>query len=193
MKMGNFEKRLVNSPSHSQQVSQHAERLLNLIDVAAGQTYLDVGCGNGSAAIHLARKYQLKVTGIDVDPDQIRLAQKQSQSLTQVHFHTIDGTCLPFSDGTFDIVFTNKVTHHIPTWRAALTEMLRMVKHGGHFIYNDLVFPPPLAKAGEALVGNWFGFPTQREVETILQKQGFVSIHRTFSTVQFEGVFKRVG
>ena len=53
--------------------------MLKLIDVKAGQKYLDVGCGNGAAAIHLAQKYQLDVTGIDVDPDQIRLAEAHSQ------------------------------------------------------------------------------------------------------------------
>ena len=59
MKMGKFEKLFVNSPSHSQQVSQHAEKLLNLIDFKAGQKYLDVGCGNGAAPIYLAQKYQI--------------------------------------------------------------------------------------------------------------------------------------
>ena len=70
MKMGKLEKLFVNSPSHSQRVSQHAEKLLNLIDFKAGQKYLDVGCGNGAAPIYLAQKYQLDVTGIDMDPDE---------------------------------------------------------------------------------------------------------------------------
>ncbi len=43
MKMGNLEKLFVNNPSHSRQVSQHAERLLRLTDFKAGQKYLDVG------------------------------------------------------------------------------------------------------------------------------------------------------
>lgn len=46
MKMANLEKLFVNSPGHSRQVSQHAERLLNLIDFKAGQKYLDAGCGS---------------------------------------------------------------------------------------------------------------------------------------------------
>lgn len=78
MKMTNLEKIFVNSPRHSLQVSQHAEKLLKLVEFKAGQKYLDVGCGNGAAPIYLARRYHLDVTGIDVDSDQIRLAQAHS-------------------------------------------------------------------------------------------------------------------
>jgi ubiquinone/menaquinone biosynthesis C-methylase UbiE len=193
MKMGKLEKLFVNNPSHSQQVSQHAERLLNLINFKAGQKYLDVGCGNGTAAIHLAQKYHLDVTGIDVDPDQIRLAEAQSQGLDKARFLTIDGTRLPFDPGEFDVVFTNKVTHHIPNWREALAEMMRVIKPGGYFIYSDLVLPSPLAKLGEAVAGNLAGFPTRNEIEVTLKEQGFVIVHRASGPVHFEGVFQKDG
>lgn len=78
MKMSNLEKQFVNSPSHSRQVSHQADRLLKLTQFNAGQNYLDVGCGNGAAPIYVAQKYQLNVTGIDVDPDQIKLARQNS-------------------------------------------------------------------------------------------------------------------
>ncbi len=190
MKMGKLEKLFVNSPSHSRQVSQHAERLLNLIDFKAGQKFLDVGCGNGAAAIHLAQKYHLDVTGIDVDPDQIRLAEAQSQGLDKAHFLTIDGTHLPFEAGEFDVVFTNKVTHHIPNWREALAEMMRVIKPGGYFIYNDLVLPLPLAKLDEAVAGNQLGFPTRNEIEAMLKERDFVTVHRASGPVHFEGIFQ---
>ena len=191
MKMGKVEKLFVNSSSHSRQVSQHAERLLNLTDFKAGQKYLDVGCGNGTAALYLAQTYRLAVTGIDVDPDQIRLAEKESSGLDNVHFLTMDGTHLPFETGEFDIVFTNKVTHHIPTWREALSEMIRVVKPGGTFIYSDLVLPSPLAKVGETLVGKWVGFPNVDEIETILRESDFATVHRAAYPTHFEGIFRK--
>ena len=81
MKMTNLEKTFVNSTTHSRQVSSYAERLLQFTQFKAGQRYLDVGCGNGAAPIHLARKYELQVTGIDVDPEQIRRAEAQSSDI----------------------------------------------------------------------------------------------------------------
>ena len=191
--MGKLEKLFVNSPSHSQQVSQHADRLLNLIDVKAGQKYLDVGCGNGTAAIHVAQKYHLDVTGIDVDPTQIRLAEAQSRGLDNARFLTIDGTQQPFEDAQFDVVFTNKVTHHIPNWREALVEMMRVIKLGGYFIYSDLVLPLPFARLGEAVAGNRIGFPTKNELEAMLKARDFVTIHRASHMVHFEGIFQRYG
>ena len=191
MKMGKLEKLFVNSPSHSQQVSQHAERLLNLIDFKAGQKYLDVGCGNGTATIHLAQKYDLDVTGVDVDSDQIRLAEEQSRGLAKARFLTIDSTQLPFEAGQFNIVFTNKVTHHIPKWREALAEMMRVIKPGGYLIYSDLVLPSPLAKLGEAVAGSLVGFPNRSEIEAMLREQNFVIIHRVSGPVHFEGIFQK--
>jgi len=191
MKMGNLEKVFVNSASHSQNVSHHAERLLGYIQFEPGQHYLDVGCGNGAAPIHIAKKFHLCVTGVDVDPEQIETALASSQGMSQVCFRTLDGTQLPFEDEAFDIVFTNKVTHHIPNWPDALAEMLRVLKGGGYFIYSDLVFPALLATLGESMAGNWFGFPTRQALDTFMLKNGLAAIHLSARTVHYEGVFQK--
>lgn len=191
MKMGNLEKLFVNSPGHSRQVSQHVERLLKLVDFNVGQKYLDVGCGNGAAAIHLAQKYYLDVTGVDVDPDQIRLANEQSQGLDKAHFLTQDTTQLPFADDEFDIVFTNKVTHHIPDWKEAVTEMIRVLKPKGHLIYADLIYPGWLATIGQAVAGSHFGFPTNSALNSIFEQQGLAKIHLAKSPVNYEAVLRK--
>lgn len=191
MKMTNLEKLFVNSPSHSRQVSNHAEKLLKLVDFKAGQKYLDVGCGNGVAPIHLAKKYHLDVTGIDVDPEQIRLAEEHSQSLANAHFLAIDGTQLPFEDGEFDIVFTNKVTHHIPNWKDALAEMVRVLKPNGYLIYADLVYPGWLAAIGQLVAKNRAEFPTRAGLEALVEQQHLARIHLSKSLVHYEAVFQK--
>ena len=130
MKMGKIEKLFVNNEVHSRQVSQHLERLLQHVEVQTGQTFLDVGCGNGAAPIHLARTYGLVVTGIDVDPEQVALAQARSANVQNARFLTIDGTQLPFGEGEFDIVATNKVMHHIGNWSDAVAESRSMSVNG---------------------------------------------------------------
>lgn len=191
MKMGKLEKLFVNSPSRSRQVGLHAERLLNLIDFKAGQTYLDVGCGNGTAPIHLAQKFHLDVTGIDVDPAQIRLAEEQSKGLDKAHFLTIEGTQLPFEDGQFDIVFTNKVTHHIPKWEDAVAEMIRVLKPDGYLIYADLIYPDRLAAIGKSMARNRAGFPTSKALTSIFEQHGLSKVHLSKSLVHYEAVLQK--
>jgi ubiquinone/menaquinone biosynthesis C-methylase UbiE len=192
MKMSKFEKMFVNSLGHSNQVSRHAERLLERITPKAGQSYLDVGCGNGAAPIQVATAYHLQVTGVDVDPAQIQEANNRSVGMDDIYFHTLDGTRLPFEDGQFDIVATNKVMHHIPDWQSAFAEMVRVLKPNGYLIYNDLVYPKWLAVVGKTLVGNWAGFPTKAAIEGLVEIHQLRQIHYSPAVVQYEAIFQKL-
>ena len=119
-----------------------------------------VGCGNGAAPLRVARRYQLDVTGVDVDPAQIRAAYRRCRGEAAVRLLTVDGKTLPFPDDDFDIVATHRATHHIPHWETAVDEMLRVLKPGGHFVYSDLLLPDPLAALGRAMSFTR-GFPCQ--------------------------------
>jgi ubiquinone/menaquinone biosynthesis C-methylase UbiE len=141
MKMQAWEKRFVNGHRHSSRVANQAERRLSPIHARPGQRLLDVGCGNGAAAIHLARTYKFDTTGIDVDPDQILAAAEAANGLNDIRFIVGDATALPFQDGEFDLVYSNKTTHHIPDWQQAIREMARVLKPGGHLVYSDFVAP----------------------------------------------------
>jgi len=191
MKMMKIEKLFVNSPSHSQQVSDHAKRLLQRIEFKAGQKYLDVGCGNGAAAVNLARKYRLDVTGIDVDPEQIQAAQKMAGDLSNARFLTLDGTGLPFEDAVFDLVFTNKVTHHIPDWGDAVREMIRVLRSGGFLIYSDLVFPEWIATVGKNIGRKVGGFPAAGKLAAIFEENSLETIHLAKSSMQYETIVQR--
>jgi len=122
MKMGRFEKWFINAAGHSRHVTEAAARRLPIVPFGATLKYLDVGCGNGAAALHLAATYGFEVIGIDVDPEQIRLAQVSAGDRSVVRFLVADATRLPFETAEFDVVATNKTTHHIPEWKAALSE-----------------------------------------------------------------------
>lgn len=191
MKMGKLEKLFVNSDGHSQTVGQHAEKLLGYAQVQPGQCFLDVGTGNGYVPIHLSRHYGLNVTGVDIDPEQIELARANSQGMGGLRFLTLDGTRLPFEDGEFDVVFTNKVTHHIPNWQEAFQEMVRVVKPGGSFIYADLVYPQALATIGASIAGKKAGFPTRDTVKALLTRYHMSTIYESKSPLHFEGVYRR--
>jgi ubiquinone/menaquinone biosynthesis C-methylase UbiE len=190
MKMGRLEKFFVNRPGHSRRVSQHATKLLQFTNAHEGQNYLDVGCGNGAAAIHIAQQQKLKVTGVDVDPEQIQAAQKAAEGVANARFLAVDATRLPFADGKFDVVATNKTTHHIPDWKAAVTEMARVVKPNGYLIYRDFVLPRPLASLGGKTLKK-MGFPTSRTLDSLAEKHGLAPLHLSKLLIHYEAVWQK--
>jgi ubiquinone/menaquinone biosynthesis C-methylase UbiE len=179
MKMGWVEKLFVNSERHSRRVARHAEDFVRVVDPRPGQRLLDVGCGNGAAPVHLARTLGLAVTGVDVDPEQIADAKRRAEGLPEARFLTIDAERLPFEPDEFDVVFTNKVTHHVPDWQAAVSEMVRVLKPGGHLLYSDLVAP--------------FGtrYPTRRAIDRLVARHGLELVSRSGSPVHYKGVFRK--
>jgi len=190
MKMTKFEKFFVNSEGRSRRVAEYAEKMLRLVGFAPGQSYLDFGCGNGAAAIHLASKLGLKVTGIDVDPEQIEEARARSGQNTNVQFRTADGTKLPFGDNEFDFVATHMVTHHIPDWQNALQQMLRVLKPNGCLIYKDFALPKWMALLGKKIRPS-VGYLTAEDLNQFAQENHLVVVHLARSFNKYEVVWRK--
>ncbi len=192
MHMGKVEKFFVNSPSKGRRVSKSADRLLSYADVRPGHRYLDVGCGNGAAAIHVARAYSLDVTGVDVDPGQIRLAEEIARGVERARFLAESATQLPFQDGEFDIVFTSKAMHHIPNWKDAVVEMSRVLKPDGYLLYTDMVFPRWMAALGEKFAADRGGYPTLEALNALVEQIGLARVHVARVFLGYDAVFHKV-
>jgi len=147
MKMTRFEKTFVNSRSHSDRVAAAIALRIARIEPRRGERCLDVGCGNGAAAVHLADRFGLDVTGVDIDPDQIRLAEARRGDRNDVRFRIADATALPFAYGTFDVAVSNKTLHHVADWPRALREIARVARPGGLVVFADLMVPRWIATA----------------------------------------------
>jgi len=175
MKLGKIEKWFMNRQQHAEQTIFRAEKLLRFVNVKEQQNFLEVGCGNGAVSKHIAKKYLLNVTGIDVDPEQIQLAQ-ENIGIPNIHFLATDATNLPFPDNDFDIVLSFGVMHHISNWLDALREIRRVLKSKGYFIYFDIIYPELIAKFGRSFKHS-YGIITMRDLASFIQKNGFSTIH----------------
>jgi ubiquinone/menaquinone biosynthesis C-methylase UbiE len=190
MKMTKFEKYFVNSPRRSRRVAEYAEQMLRLVGFAPGESYLDFGCGNGAAAMYLASKLGLEVTGIDVDPEQIEAAREKSEQTTKVRFLTADGTRLPFNDGEFDFVATHMVTHHIPNWNEALLQMLRVLKPNGYLIYKDFSLPRWIASLGMK-ISKSLGYLTADDLHRFAHENHLAAVHLARSFNKYAVVWRK--
>lgn len=191
MRMEEVEKLFVNSSSHSQRINCRAVRLLRHINLKPGQKYLEVGTGSGSTPIYMAQEYGLRVTGVDVDPKQIKIAESNSIGIPYIRFLTVDGVQLPFENNEFDIVSAIEVTRHIPNWQEALAEMLRVLKPRGYFVFADFVFPEWLAPLGQCIVKDKAGVPTLAGLNVLIQEYTLCPIFWAKPFMQYEGVFQK--
>ncbi len=100
---------------------------------------LEVGCGQGvGIELILAHFAHAEVVGIDVDAKMIQRAKRRLASRgDRVEVRHGDVCGLPFADRSFDVVVDFAVVHHVPGWRAALSEISRLLRPGGQFLFED--------------------------------------------------------
>lgn len=138
MKIGKLEKVWVNSKWQSQKNIKIAEPLFDQVNIDNVQRVLEVGCGNGVLSSYLAKKHGWNVTGIDIDPDQIKNAKKIHEENDSLKFVEADATELPYENNEFDLTLSFDVLHHIPSWDMAIKEINRVLRPEGLYIMNDL-------------------------------------------------------
>jgi SAM-dependent methyltransferase len=109
---------------------------------------LDIGCGNGALAIESAKKYgEAFVIGIDYWGEMRDYSKKVCERNAEIEgvadrvkFQKANAISMPFDDGLFDLVISNLVFHDVGgrDKKEVLKEALRVVKPGGHFVFQDL-------------------------------------------------------
>ncbi|MEX1252744.1 MAG: class I SAM-dependent methyltransferase [Dehalococcoidia bacterium] len=193
MKMSRIEKFFVNSERRQRSRVALAQKLLAGVPLDGVTEVLEVGCGMGTVARHLAESYRFNVTGIDIDPDQITLAKQRSAGIDNPRFLEADVTKLPFEDHHFDVVLSFMVMHHVDGWSAALSEIRRVLKPGGNFIYADILLSAPATWISAAF-GHSYRLPALDRLTSSMEASGFsaVSASRSRSPVvsSYQAVYK---
>ena len=116
------------------QLAQWHEDALRLAPPLAGQRVLEVGCGVGDFAVHLA-KAGAAVTAMDFSPAAIEMARKRGEAhAVKVDFQTADAQALPFADASFDVLLSCECLEHLPDPQKALHEMARVLRPGGKLV-----------------------------------------------------------
>lgn len=142
MKLNRVEKALMNNPMRTLlQWHYEAPLLERLGGRTEGQRVLEIGCGRGVGTEIILRRFQAQsVSAFDLDPAFIdearrRLARYNSK---QVRLGVADAAAIPAQDNSFDAVFDFGVIHHVPDWRAAVTEIRRVLKPGGRLFFEEI-------------------------------------------------------
>lgn len=85
-------------------------------DIRSGMRVLDVGCGMGGSAIHLARKLHCHVTGITLSPVQRHWASwsaRLGRVARRTAFSCADAEKVDYRPASFDVVWSLECTEHL--------------------------------------------------------------------------------
>jgi ubiquinone/menaquinone biosynthesis C-methylase UbiE len=103
-----------------------------------GARVLEVSCGHGGGASYLVRTLRpASYTGLDFNPAGVAFCRER-HNLPDLDFVQGDAENLPFADQSFDAVINIQASHCYPQFPRFLTEVARVLRPGGHFLYTDL-------------------------------------------------------
>ncbi len=111
--------------------SQAVSHLLDAAQLTSDSRALEVGCGPGHITAMMADT-GATVTGVDLVPAMIETARTLHPDL---EFVEANAEQLPFEDDAFDVVLANFVIHHFARPDVVCTEIRRVLKPGGRFVF----------------------------------------------------------
>jgi len=112
------------------------------VGIVEGSRVLDAGSGLGGPSRYLAETFDCDVTGVDLAPDYVAVAEllaKRSGLEDKVRYRVGDLGRLPFESASFDLVWTQHVVMNIRDRGGLYREFFRMLEPGGKFAFYDVL------------------------------------------------------
>jgi ubiquinone biosynthesis O-methyltransferase len=166
---------------YEQQV--RGDAVLDRIRAQAGETILDVGCGNARDIIPMLQQ-GATIVGVDVSEGMIQQARQElaAAGYRDVRLEVGDATRLNFADASFDKIVCSEVLEHIPDAGRAVGEMHRVLKPGGAMVVSTpnrlswygfdryVLWARVFRRVWNHPFDNW---RSMRELCTLLERHGF--------------------
>jgi len=177
MKMTRLEKKFVNASKHGKRNLEILQHLFTHFDSSTVGKVLEIGCGAGTVAAHLSNKHSMQVIATDADPEQVQLAKSHYPEHENLRFLQADATDLPFEDAEFEMVLSLNVFHHIADWSRVLSEVNRVLKLKGYFVFHDLTYSRLAVTILRPVVRN-YGLYTIRDIIDGSRSRGLEIVYR---------------
>jgi demethylmenaquinone methyltransferase/2-methoxy-6-polyprenyl-1,4-benzoquinol methylase len=168
-------------------------RAAKMVEAWRPKRVLDLATGSGDLALALQRRLpEATVVAADFSSEMLEVARCKGVRETVL----ADALQLPFKSGSFDCVTVAFGLRNMADWDAALGEMARVLRAGGHLLVLDFSLPsgalrpayrvylhrclPLLASlvTGQRDAYDYLGrsiekFPSGREMVELIEKNGF--------------------
>ena len=178
--------------------NEEAQEIPQLLGLTRDSFVLEIGCGSGGYALHLADKLGCQIVGLDTNEPGIRSAKELAQTTalgSRARFEQCDASKnLPFDGDTFDAVFSNDVLCHVPGRLDVFVEIFRVLKPGGRMLFSDALLVGGMISAEEIATRSSIGFyfySPPGENERLLEKAGFSQVRTTDTTENAARISKK--
>jgi ubiquinone/menaquinone biosynthesis C-methylase UbiE len=166
----------------------------SLLGLNSKSSVLEIGCGSGRYALHLAEAYGCDVMGLDLNAEGIHNANtlaEQKKLRAHCKFQQADASQpLAFADRSLDAVFSNDVLCHVPGRQQLLRDVFRVLKPGGRLLFSDALVVDGMIShqeiATRSSVGYYF-FSPSGENEKLIESAGLhlISVRDTTSSAAY--------
>jgi len=115
----------------------YSKKIIELLKIVTeGKSALEVGCGGGIFTEEISR-LGFGTTGIDPSLKSITTASEHAlNNGLKINYINGSGEALPVPDRLYDIVFCCDVLEHVNDLAKVISEISRVLKPGGVFIYD---------------------------------------------------------
>jgi arsenite methyltransferase len=129
--------------------------------IPRGATVVDIGCGAGMDLLLAARAVgpEGRAIGVDMTESMAAHARAAARTLsaTQVEVRIGDALDLPIESASVDFVMSNGVLNLTPDKQRAFSEVIRILRPGGQFLYGDIVVANELSESIRRDIDLWTG------------------------------------
>ena len=171
------------------------DRMAVAVGLKPGVYVLDVCSALGAPARHIAKKYGVKVTGLDFTKTMLTKAVERTKAagldslITYIEGNAMD---MPFKKETFDVVWGQEAWCYVTDKDQLMAEAARVLKPGGKIIFTDWVITgkveePLLAKLYESMA-----FPYMETLQgwaDLMKRYGFENIRIEDQTEEYAKCF----
>ena len=154
-------------------ITEIGSRIASHLPATDGVCLLDLGCGRGGPAIHLAGRFSFRVTGLDLVPYNIEQATENARGKhVETEFVVGDATQLPFATDSFTACTAIDAFVYLPDRNIVFAGVAEVLEPKGVFVLSDLVMQSNVSETERGFVNSFADAWDMPEIGTIEQYNG---------------------